>query len=79
MHSENLFAVFNESLCACVLYCYMMATDFNEILETKDLSGYGILLMIFLCISVNLVKFFIQVINEIRQKLPLAWAKWRLK
>lgn len=64
--------LFNEGLVSTVLYFYIVATDYNEVIEMRDYSGLGILSAIVICVLVNLTKFFAEVISEMKQKLPAA-------
>ncbi|TNV86604.1 hypothetical protein FGO68_gene12424 [Halteria grandinella] len=67
---ENKMCLYNESLVSIVLYFYIIATEYNKVIEMRDYSGYGILAAIGACVLVNLTKFIIEVYFEIRTKLP---------
>lgn len=67
--------LFNEILVTVVLYCYIIASDYNEVIETHEYSGYGILSIIVLFMFINLLKFFIEVYHEIKTKLPIVYER----
>ena len=71
--------LFNEILVSMVIYCYIIATDYNEIIEMRDYSGYGILGIIGICITVNILKFLFELYLQIKLKTPSIIRKCREK
>jgi hypothetical protein len=63
---ENNVSVFNEVMVSLYLYTLLHLTDFfgNNIYRQE--SGYVLVGIIFVSVSVNLIKFFALIIREIK-------------
>ncbi|TNV86651.1 hypothetical protein FGO68_gene5421 [Halteria grandinella] len=75
--TENKFCLFNELLVSSVLYLYIVASDYNEVIEMRDYSGLGIIGVISICIIVNFGKFIDSLVREIKRKVPMFLHKLR--
>jgi hypothetical protein len=64
--NENNASVFNEFMVSLYLYTLLHLTDFFGDNHYREEAGYVLVGIIFVSVAVNLIKFFILVIREIK-------------
>jgi hypothetical protein len=75
---ENRFSVFNEVMVSLYLYTLLNLTDFFGDNPHRDEAGYVLVAIIFVSVASNFIKFFIQVIREIRLMILKRWKKVKI-
>ena len=63
---ENNASVFNELMVSFYLYTLLHLTDFFGDNNYREEAGYVLVGIIFVSVSVNLIKFFTLIIREIK-------------
>jgi hypothetical protein len=63
---ENRFSVFNEVMVSLFLYTLLDLTDFVGDNYHREETGYVLVVIIFLSVAANFIKFFILVLRDLR-------------
>jgi len=63
---ENNVSVFNEVMVSLYLYTLLHLTDFFGNNNYREEGGYVLVGIIFVSVTVNLIKFFALIIREIK-------------